>query len=45
MLARPARDTPMADLCYLGGWKSPVDVMTVYQQADQTTMRNASFES
>jgi integrase len=34
-------DTPMADLCYLGGWKSPLTVMTVYQQADQTTMRNA----
>ncbi len=34
-------DTPMADLCYLGGWKSPLTVMTVYQQADQTTMRKA----
>jgi hypothetical protein len=34
-------DTPMADLCYLGGWKSPLTVMTVYQQADQATMRNA----
>ncbi len=34
-------DTPMADLCYLGGWKSPLTVMTVYQQADQVTMRNA----
>ena len=34
-------DTPMADLCYLGGWKSPLTVMTVYQHADQATMRNA----
>jgi hypothetical protein len=34
-------DTPMADLCYLGGWKSPLTVMTVYQQADQKTIRNA----
>jgi integrase len=34
-------DTPMADLCYLGGWKSVLTVMTVYQQADQVTMRNA----
>ena len=32
---------PMADLCYLGGWKSPLMVMTVYQQADQVTMRKA----
>ncbi len=31
----------MADLCHLGGWKSPLTVMTVYQQADQLTMRNA----
>lgn len=34
-------DTPMADLCYLGGWKSPLTVMTVYQQADAATMRTA----
>ena len=34
-------DTPMADLCYLGGWKSPLTVMTVYQQPDQVTMRTA----
>jgi integrase len=34
-------DTPMADLCYLGGWKSPLTVMTVYQQADQVTMKKA----
>jgi hypothetical protein len=31
----------MADPCYLGGWKSPLTVMTVYQEADQVTMRNA----
>jgi len=34
-------DTPMADLCYLGGWKSPLTVMTVYQQPNQLTMRTA----
>lgn len=34
-------DTPMADLCYLGGWKSPMTVMTVYQQPDDVTMVNA----
>ena len=27
----------MADLCYLGG---PLTVMTVYEQADEVTMRN-----
>jgi hypothetical protein len=31
----------MADLCYLGGWKSPLTEMTVYQQADQVTMKKA----
>jgi hypothetical protein len=31
----------MADLCYLGGWKSPMTVLTVYQQPDQITMRSA----
>ena len=40
--SRLKADTPMAHLCYLGGgWKSPLTVMTVYQQADQVTMRNA----
>jgi hypothetical protein len=34
-------DTPMSDLCYSGGWKSPLTVMTVYQQGDQVTIRNA----
>jgi integrase len=34
-------DTPMADLCYLGGWKSALTVMTVYQQPDQVTMQTA----
>jgi integrase len=35
------KSTPMKDLCYLGGWKSPLTVMQVYQQADEDTMRNA----
>jgi integrase len=34
-------NTPMADLCHLGGWKSPMTVMTVYQQPDEVTMRSA----
>ena len=34
-------DTPIADLCYLGGWKSPITVMTVYMQPDAETMRTA----
>lgn len=35
------KTVPMKDLCYLGGWKSPLTVMTVYQQADDETMRTA----
>jgi len=27
----------MADLCYLGGWKSPLTDMTAYQQPDEVT--------
>jgi integrase len=34
-------DTPIADLCRLGGWKSAMTVLTVYQQADELTMRTA----
>jgi hypothetical protein len=34
-------DTPMADNLLFGGWKSPLTVMTVYQQVYQVTMRNA----
>jgi len=34
-------DAPMADLYYLGGWKSALTVMTVYQQPDAATMRTA----
>ena len=34
-------DTPIADRCCLGGWKTPLTVTTAYQQADQVTMRNA----
>jgi integrase len=33
--------TPMADLCYMGGWKSPMTVMAVYQQPDEATMISA----
>ena len=38
------KGTPMADLCLLGGWKSAMTVMTVYQQPDQVTMRAALEE-
>jgi hypothetical protein len=31
----------MADLCYMGGWKSPMTVMAVYQQPDDATMIRA----
>jgi integrase len=34
-------DTPVADLAHLGGWKSAMTVITVYQQPDETTMRGA----
>jgi integrase len=34
-------DTPLKDLCHLGGWKSAQTVLTCYQQADEDTMRKA----
>jgi hypothetical protein len=36
-------DTPLADLAHLGGWKSAMTVITVYQQPDETTMRRAGL--
>jgi hypothetical protein len=26
------KETPLKDLCYMGGWKSPMTVLTCYQQ-------------
>lgn len=34
-------DTPLKDLCHLGGWKSHQTVLMCYQQADEDTMRSA----
>jgi integrase len=34
-------DTPLADLCYLGGWKDPQTVLRCYMKADEATMRAA----
>jgi len=32
---------PLKDLCALAGWKTPHVVLTCYQTADETTMREA----
>ncbi len=34
-------DTPLADLCYLGGWKDPQTVLRCYMKPDEATMRSA----
>jgi integrase len=34
-------DTPLADLCYLGGWKDPNTVLKCYMKPDEKTMRSA----
>jgi integrase len=34
-------DTPLADLCYLGGWKDPNTVLKCYMKPDERTMRSA----
>ena len=34
-------DTPMADLCYLGGWKDHNTILKCYMKPDETTMRSA----
>jgi len=39
--ATEMKDTPLRDLCELGGWKSPQTVLTCYQQPDQDTMRRS----
>ena len=35
------KETPLKDLCYLGGWKDPQTVLTCYQVAEEATMREA----
>jgi integrase len=34
-------DTPLSDLCALGGWKGPEVLLRCYMQADERTMRAA----
>jgi hypothetical protein len=34
-------DTPLADLCYLRGWKDPQTVLRCYMKPDEATMRSA----
>jgi integrase len=41
MFASEMKDTPLKDLAYLGGWKSPQTLLTVYQQPDEETQRAA----
>ncbi len=35
------KDTPIRDLCYMGGWKSPMTVLTCYQFPDPERQRLA----
>ena len=39
--ATELKTVPLRDLCQLGGWKSPLTVLTCYQQPDEATMRQA----
>ncbi len=39
--ATDLKDTPLKDLCELGGWKDPATVLSCYQRADEQTMRAA----
>jgi hypothetical protein len=32
-------ETPLKDLCYLGGWKEPQTVLKCDQRPDEATMR------
>ena len=41
MFASEMKDTPLKDLAYMGGWKSPQTLLTVYQQPDEETQRAA----
>ena len=39
--ATELKHTPLRDLCYMGGWKSPQTLLTCYQRPDEGTMRAA----
>jgi integrase len=39
--ATELKHAPLADLAYLGGWKSVATAVAVYQQPDDRTMREA----
>ncbi len=39
--ATELKQTPLKDLCYLGGWKEPQTVLKCYQRPDELTMREA----
>jgi len=39
--ATEMKNTPLKDLCYLGGWKEPQTVLRCYQRPDDVTMREA----
>ncbi len=39
--ATEMKNTPLRDLCYLGGWKDPKTLLSCYQQPDGEVMRRA----
>src|SRR5688500_7599036 len=39
LFANELKNAPLRDLAYLGGWKNPQTVLTVYQQPDEDTQR------
>lgn len=39
--ASELKETPLADLAYLGGWKDPQTILKCYQRPDADTMRRA----
>ena len=39
--ATDMKDTPLVDLCRLGGWKNPQTVLRCYMKPDEVTMRSA----
>jgi integrase len=42
--ATEMKNTPLRDLCYLGGWKDPKTLLSCYQQPDADIMRRALQE-
>jgi integrase len=41
LFATDLKDTPLADLCYMGGWRDPNTVLKCYMRPDDGTMRKA----